>query len=391
MSKSNGITFFGPEPSLATMSADDAARDDWLEDELSEATKASPGAPVAANCSATADQTPPATSEEVPTTWAQMRDMLGKVEFDWEGWLAKGWLAVVAGDAGVGKSNLALRIAQTFLQGTKWPDGTPYTGDLGKVLWCETEGSQQLNAERAVNWALPMDGILTPLPDPTEDVRLDWPEHRAAIAREARRADVRLIVVDSLSSGHRRKENDLHVTEVVKWLANLAKETRKPLLLIHHLRKRGRADGPSLVTLEDLRGHSSIGQVPRLVWALEVPDTRYPERKRLSVIKTNLGRMPKPLMVMIDDHGVHFREWVGEDSTGPVRSPSQLERAIELLNGLLAQEARSANEIREKAQQAGISWDTMERAKRQLGVISTKDGKGAQWYWEKQGKEKGPM
>jgi hypothetical protein len=45
-----------------------------------------------------------------------------------------GFLVIVAGEPGAGKSALCLRIAATYGHRLSWPDGSNFTGKWGKTL-----------------------------------------------------------------------------------------------------------------------------------------------------------------------------------------------------------------------------------------------------------------
>lgn len=311
------------------------------------------------------------------TTWADMAAMIAPIGWAWQRWLPLGFLTMCVADVGTGKSALALRLAGTFTLGWPWPDGTPFEGERGAVLWCETEAAQALNLERARGWGLPLDQLLTPLPDPLADVQLDNPEHRGLVEAIARRPDVRLIVVDSLRGAHRGDENDSAMFELVLWLASLARDTCKPILLAHHLRKRGLQDGRDApVTLDRVRGSTSIVQPVRIAWALDVPDPLRPDRKRLSVIKSNFGRFPDPIGLEIGDSGISFGA-----APEPPRQETQLDKACDLLRALLRQHPVPQADLQAEAEGAGISWGTMKRAKTRMGVVAKRDGREGRWYW----------
>jgi putative DNA primase/helicase len=158
-------------------------------------------------------------------TWADLDSLIGPIQWRWKNWLPQGMLTIIAGELGVGKSIMALRIAACFLRGDPWPDGTPYTGETGAVLWCEAEAAQAINLSRAKAWGLPLDRIYTPFEDPMVDILLDDPNHREAIATVARREEVLLIVVDSLRGATRGDENSSETIAITKWLAELARDT----------------------------------------------------------------------------------------------------------------------------------------------------------------------
>jgi len=323
----------------------------------------------------TAAPEPAPTAASEPTSWADVDAALGPIAWAWERWLADGFLTILASVSGLGKSSLALRIAGCYTAGCPWPDGTPFEGERGRVLWCEAESAQALNLARCRAWGLDPRQILAPLPDGLQDVDLTNQAHRQAIARVARRDDVRLIVLDSLSGAvaGRRDENSSEMLQIVSWLSRLARDTHKPVIVTHHLRKKGLQDGDT-VTLDRLRGSSAIVQVARLVWALDVPNPARHEALRLSVIKSNLAKFPEPLGLSINESGLTFTA-----APKAEREPSAQEQAERFLLDLLSAGPVESADVLAAAQRAGISERTLKRAKASLWVQSVKDG-GA-WCW----------
>lgn len=308
-------------------------------------------------------------------TWQDMDALIGPIEWEWQPWLSKGLLTLVAGEPGQGKSVLMLRIAATYLMGSDWPDSTPFAGEMGGVLWCESEAAQAINLDRAKQWGLPLERIYTPLDNPLDDAQLDREEHQDAIEKMAHRDDVRLIIVDSLRGAHRRDENSSATMEVCKWLAELARDTGKPILLSHHLRKRGMLDVADRVTLDRIRGSSAIIQTARMVWAIDAPDLDFDSNKRLSVIKSNLARFPEPVGFTIGDE---MRLTFGDAPEAP-HEETQMDKAIDLLRALLASGPVATNDLKDETIGAGISWPTVTRAKKKLGIVARKtDNK---WSW----------
>jgi len=310
------------------------------------------------------------------STWADMAKIVGPITWDWPLWLAPGFLHLVTASTGLGKSILALRIAGCYLLGWDWPDGSPFTNKRGDVLWAEAEGAQALNLDRATHWGLPLERIRSPLEDPLQDVSLTNARHRSALAEFARSPEVRLIVLDSLSGSRAgQDENASRGLEALKFLAALARDTQKPVLVTHHLRKRGLLDPvDGEVTLDRVRGFSGITQLARVVWALDKP-ARSEGPLRLRVIKSNIGRFPAPLGMEIDEAAnVHFTE-----APDVANRPSALEEAATFLQDLLANGPVKADVIFEEAEKAGIASATLRRAKTALGVDSYKEGSA--WFW----------
>ena len=306
-------------------------------------------------------------------TWADTNNIVGPIKWDWYRWLPKGMLTILAGPSGSGKSMLVLHLSGCYLIGWALPNSGRLPDNTGTVIWCEAEAAQAVNLERARNWGLPLDRIITPLDDPLADFKLDNPEHVSALARLARRPDVRLIVVDSLRGAHSKDENNSETMELVKLLAALARDTNKPVLLTHHLRKRGFFDGDS-VNLDRLRGSSAIVQSARVVWALDAPDPHDKEIRRLQVVKSNLSKFPEPVGLTINEKGITF-----VDAPKSPRTETVADKAADLLLALLSKGPKRAVDLEEDLKHAGISWASANRAKKKLGLNSIKKPDG--WFW----------
>lgn len=316
-------------------------------------------------------------------SWQEMAGLISDPAWAWESWLPKGFVTIIAGEVGQGKSILCLKIAASFLRGDSWPDESSYTDEPGAVLWCETEAAQALNLGRAKAWGLPIDKIYSPKIDdnPITDVVLDLTKHQDEVLTMARWEDVRLIVVDSLRGAHRGDENSSSI-EIVKWLAQLARDTDKPVLLSHHLRKRGLFDLDGTISLDRVRGSSAIIQTSRVVWAIDKPDAEL-DARRLSVIKSNLAPFPKPVGLEILDVGIEF----GEAPEKP-HEDTPTERAIDLLRSLLDKQPMRQPDIETEAKGAGVSWAAIRRAKKSLHIVSKKQKDG--WFWALPSKEYTP-
>jgi len=308
------------------------------------------------------------------STWADLDEVLAPIEWEWPLWLSKGFLHIVVGMTGEGKSKLALRIAGVFLVGLDWPDGTPYEEPTACVVWCEAEAGQAMNRDRAKAMKLPTDKILSPLDDPLDDFRLNNAVHLAKLAYMASLPEVKLIVVDSLSGADPTAEKSTEDAKNVNWLAGLARDTQKPVILTHHLRKRGLFDIEGEVSLDRVRGISTILQYARVIWAIDTPNLEDRDTKRLSVIKSNLAKKPEPIGFVIDDD-ITFT-----DAPSRPKIETLQDKGVDLLLNLLSKGAAPATTIEQEFDGAGLSKRTMREAKKVLQVVSIKQpGKG--WLW----------
>lgn len=336
---------------------------------------ATPRTPVTpAPPSATAAPSPQA-APRTRTSWVDLAALIGPITWHWERWLAPGFVHLVASKSGLGKSTLAMRIAACYLRGDPWPDGAPFDGNglavcrQGCVLWLETENAQALNLSRAMQWGLPADRVLNPFADPLAELALADRRHRKAVEDAAKDPDVALVVLDSLSGAWAgRDENDAKVLELMKWLAGVARDSDKPVLVTHHLRKGTQEDPKGEVTLDMLRGSSAVVQVARLVWALDRP-SKTDTTLRLQVLKSNLARFPGPLAMAIDDAGA-----VTFGGQAPQRNLTDQDEAEAFLRGLLAQGPVAASDVYKQARAVNISDRTLERAKDALGADSYRQG-----------------
>lgn len=308
------------------------------------------------------------------STWNNMALTCNGVEWDWHNWLPKGFLTMLVGVQESCKSALALRVAGCYLLGWDWPDGTPFTGELGSVVWAEAEAAQGLHLDRAQKWGLPLDKLITPFDDPMQDICLDDKDHLKALANAALAPDARLIIVDSLGggTGHNWKESTM--IKPIKAYAEILRDVNKPGLLSHHLRKMTVFDNGNEVTLERVSGNTSITQVARVVWGMDMPNQALPEQKRLSVVKCNFGKKAGPIGINWVDDMLTF----GQAPKTPQKE-TRLGEAKDLLLDILRIGQIPQKEVEEAALAHGLSWSTISRAKKELCIISRQEGRV--WMW----------
>ena len=308
------------------------------------------------------------------STWADLEGILGPIEWHWQGWLAPGFFHLLAGQTGAGKSALALRVAACYLKAWPWPSGAAYAGQASKVLWLECESAQALNLQRAKDWGLPLENLICPLKNPLDT--LDWRRHQKAILEAASLDGVGLIVLDSLSgaNGGRLDENSQTMLQLGSWLAKLAQQTGKPVLATHHTRKRGLRD-TGAPSLDRVRGSGTIPQLSRVVWMLDCPKPSDPQSLRLSVVKSNLAKLPKPIGMSFDPDGLPMFG----DAPQQQEAKTETEQAQDWLLGFLSNGPAKASHVLLAAEVDDISERTLKRAKTALGVQSSKQG--AVWQW----------
>lgn len=167
-------------------------------------------------------------------TLSDLGEFLSDVTWLWEPWLPRGFLTLLAGQPGVGKSTLALIMAHCIVSDRRWPDGQE-SPDPGKIVWVETESSMALNYSRAQSFEIPLEKIIIPGEDKEAGVtnlRLDIPEDWNKLEKAVQIEGVELVIVDSLRGAFRGDENSSECAGFLGRLAELARDYNCGLILL---------------------------------------------------------------------------------------------------------------------------------------------------------------
>src|SRR5215213_4921762 len=299
-----------------------------------------------------------------------------EVEWLWPSWLALGKLALLDGDPGLGKSATTLDLAARVSVGEVFPDGAR----------CEPAGVVLLSAEDGlgdtVRPRLDAAGAdtsrivaLATVPDENgHDRLLSIPEDIPLIEKGIERVGARLVVVDPLMaflSGETNSNRDQDVRRALAPLAGLAERTGACVLVVRHLNKAA-ANNPLY------RGGGSIGIIGAARMAFVVgKDPQDENRRVVASTKNNLAKPPKSLMFTLKeaDSGSVRISWLGESevSAKDLLATSQDQEhadmrseAVEFLNDVLANGPVPASQVKEEAEDAGISERTLARGKNVL-------------------------
>lgn len=200
---------------------------------------------------------------------------------------ADGYLTVLAGRGGEGKSWLALTLACGVARG-KPAAGIPC--ERGRALIFDAENGPKLIARRLRAAAITPDLAIQPVDAGGLRIcdDLDW--MRQTIHDE----QANLVVLDSLrvlSSGAKESDGD-EMEPIVTALKMLARDTGAAILLIHH---RGKGES-------EYRGSSTILDQTDLLFTLGRvqgdPDRR--SRRKLTTVKCRIEEEPPPRWVAIE-------------------------------------------------------------------------------------------
>jgi AAA domain len=320
-----------------------------------------------------------------------------EVEWLWPSWLARGKVALMDGDPGLGKSAATLDLAARISAGMVFPDGAECE-PAGVVLLSAEDGLRDTIRPRLDAAGADTTRILALATVPDEnghDRYLSIPEDIPLIEKGIRRVGAGLVVVDPLMaffSSETNSHRDQDVRRTLAPLAGLAERTGACVLVVRHLNK---APGNNPL----YRGGGSIGIIGAARMAFVVgKDPQDENRRVLASTKNNLAKPPKSLMFTLEEaeSGTVRVNWLGESEVSArqlLATPREEEHtdarseAVEFLNDTLADGPVPASDIIADADDAGISEKTLRRAKKLLGVVAYREGEAGKrgagrWLWK---------
>ena len=323
-----------------------------------------------------------------------------QVDWVWPRRIPRGKLSIWEGDPGVGKSAATTDVAARVSAGHPWPDGTP--GEAGGVVLLSAKDglADTIRPRLEAAGGDPSKVLaLATVCDARGERLLSIPEDLSFVRLGIERVDALLVVVDPLMaflSGGVNSHRDQDVRRALAPLAALAEDTGAAVVVVRHLTKA--AGGHTLY-----RGGGSIGIIGAARSALLV--AKHPEDENLRVLaglKSNLGPLAPSLAFTLagTTSGAVRVEWKGETPhtaaalLAPPADPeerSALAEAKDFLRNVLGDGPRWSKTVMNEARDAEISEITLKRAKRELGIISSKQADGT-WIWrlpEREGIEGG--
>ena len=306
------------------------------------------------------------------------------VEWLWQHRLAAGTLAMLSGEPGSGKTWVALAIAAALTRGRD-----PFTGEKLKpatVLYASAEhAAAQVIQPRFAG----LHG------DPARLVVL----RRAVSVRsmsspDSAPRDLQDVLHDAFDDAldDALQKTQAHLVILDPWdglwevgldrLSRLAELHRCCILLIRHLAKPtvGRPVHRGRATMEcsaALRTEFLVGSSPDA-----------PAQTALLHVKSNLGPLAPPLDYRIGEAGNFY--WTGlsnltpEDLLAARPTGAGLPKrkfAAQWLRDCLQPGSQTQGSIEIAAERDGVCITTLRRAKFDIGVRSSKDGKSGAWWW----------
>lgn len=308
----------------------------------------------------------------------------------WEGWLAAGKMHLLGGSPGTGKTTISLSLAATLSSGGLWPDGSD--ADVGNVvIWSGEDGVEDALVPRLMASGADCDNVHfinsvskgkeTRFFDPATDIE---PLHR----KLEEIGNVRLLIIDPIVSA---VQGDSHKNAEVRRglqpLVELAGSLGCALLGITHFSKNTKQNAP----LERLTGSLAYGALARVVLVVSERENEGGNSEHvLCRAKSNIGpdsggfkyTVQQSVLKEYPEIIASSIQW-GEALEGSAQEilssagdSSVLQSAKDYLLEILSDYELPCSLIYEGT---SISKRTLQRAKKELGILSKKIG--CDWHW----------
>lgn len=311
------------------------------------------------------------------------------VSWLWPSRIPYGKLSLLVGDPGLGKSFLMLDIAAKLSRGTPWPDlrDTRIEPANTVILSAEDDPADTIRprldtAEADVTRIHVIEAVQR-TPDgerayfsldldlkPLEDCVVD--------------TDARLVVIDPVSAylGSRDSHSNADIRGLLAPLSDLAARHRCAVIAVTHMNKSGASRA-----LYRAMGSLAFTAAARIAW-LVAKDSDSPGRRLMLPIKSNLIEDPSGIAFEITEGRVcWFPERIDTDADSVLavstEDRTECAAAADWLTELLAVGSMPVNEVRQAAKADCHAWRTVERAKKRLGVRSSREGfgGGSRYVW----------
>lgn len=300
-------------------------------------------------------------------TLEELDDILGDVEWLWRKWIPKGFVTMVVGDPGIGKSAVVLDWVRSITNCLPFPMEEKPINKSENVVWIDTEATQQILNMRSKTLGIQRDKVHIPVIDGDilSQPNIGVEEHRSQIIELVEYAKPAIVVLDSLGGSHSRGENKTEdIKPVMEFSALLARDYKTSVVIVHHLNK-GRADESPEISLYRIRGSTIIPALARSIIALE---RSIDNTNKMRVIKSNLAVIHKDEIISVipnmtpDDNiiGFEYRKFVP-----PPAKKNKKERCTEWVVAQLekAKDGIDLTELTELGSAEGFSRQTLYSAR----------------------------
>jgi len=319
----------------------------------------------------------------------------------WPGCIARGKVSMIAGNPGLGKSQVTASMAAIVSTGGQWPvDRAPCDRGTVVILSAEDDPADTIRPRlEAAGADLSRVYVIDAIQESTKDgerqrtfnLSVDLPR-LSALLKDL--GNVALIVIDPITAylGDTDSHKNAEVRALLAPLSKLAEEHRSAVVCVSHLNK----GGASSEALMRVTGSLAFVAAARAAFIV-ARDPQNARRRIFLPAKNNIGNDQTGFAFSIEsillqgDITTSRIRWEAEAVTdmtadqalAPDLPGESTERnaAVEWLRDLLEDGPMSAKEVKSHADQAGLAWRTVRRAKDELGIKPAKTRFDGGWEW----------
>lgn len=321
-----------------------------------------------------------------------------RIRWLWDGWLARRKMHVIAGAPGAGKSTIAYSLTAAITSGGAWPDGSKGASPGNVIIWSSEDDSSDTIKPRLVAMGADVKRVYF-VKGVTEDGRkraFDPSKDMDALADAvAAIGDVALIIIDSIAeavSGDSHKNTETR--RGLQPIVDLAQAADAALLGIAHFTKGTSGRSP----IDRITGSLAFGAMARIVMVAAKNEGEEGPARVVARAKSNIGPDGGGFAYDLEQRAVPREDGMfascvawGEPLDGSAREllaqvegepatggdGEALKQAKTFLGALLAEGPMAAKDVLAEAGGAGIAKRTIERAKKELGIVATRFGFGS--------------
>ena len=350
--------------------------------------------------------------DEAPATvsraiFRRVADVQAKpIRWLWPGRIAQGKVSIIAGNPGLGKSQVTVGMAATVSTGGLWPVDRK-SCEVGNVVILSAEDDPsdtirpRLEASGAdLSRVYILDAVLDgPLVGGGETPRaFNLKTDIAQLGNMLKEiGGAALVIIDPITAylGTTDSHKNAEIRALLSPLAEVAGQYGAAVVAVSHFNKNANTEAMMRVT-----GSLAFVAAARAAYVV-ARDPEHEARRLLLPLKNNLGNDQTGLAFtvesaqvessigMIETSRVVWESSVVTVTADEAMKPQahdderdDLDDAKDFLCGLLAEGPVPSKQIRGDAEGAGHAWRTIQRAQKVLGIVAVKKGMKEGWVWQ---------
>ena len=313
-----------------------------------------------------------------------------RIDWLWPGVLAKGKLCIIAGDPGLGKSQVSASIAAMVSRGLAWPASEVKCKPGNVIMFSAEDGVADTIVPRLIAAGADLERIhVHSASDEPSDrsFNLKRDIHALRNAVEAM-GECSLIVIDPIASylGGADSNNNSEIREILGALQAIQEQYGTCVLGVHHLNKKAGSQAAYR-----LSGSLAFVAAARSAFIVE-RDGADKELRLMAPAKVNIAKDTVSFAYRIQSQEIeggieaptviwekYSDSRTADDVLAEKDDGGALGEAENMLREMLADGPTHSSECYEEARTRAIAERTLDRAKTKLGVRSKRDGK--RWMW----------